>query len=73
MIFEVLEVMRDLASQGMTMICVTHEMGFAREVADRVVFMDHGEIVEDRSPQDFFGKPNSQRAKEFLSRVLDHG
>ena len=73
MIFEVLEVMRDLASQGMTMICVTHEMGFAREVADRVVFMDHGEIVEARSPQDFFGKPNSQRAKEFLSRVLDHG
>ncbi|MEM7673398.1 MAG: amino acid ABC transporter ATP-binding protein [Verrucomicrobiota bacterium] len=72
MIAEVLDVMSSLAQESMTMVCVTHEMGFAREVADRVIFMDQGEIVEDRPPTDFFGNPESPRAKVFLSRILRH-
>ena len=70
MVKEVLEVMKDLAEEGMTMICVTHEMGFAREVADRIIFMDHGEIVADLSPVDFFDNPQNIRLKEFLSQIL---
>jgi general L-amino acid transport system ATP-binding protein len=72
MISEVLEVMIDLAREGMTMICVTHEMGFARQVADQMVFMDRGEIVETAPPQEFFAAPRSSRTKLFLSRVLSH-
>ena len=72
MIGEVLEVMTDLAREGMTMICVTHEMGFARQVADRMVFMDRGEIVETAPPDAFFAAPKSARAKLFLSRLLSH-
>jgi glutamate/aspartate transport system ATP-binding protein len=72
MIKEVLDVMTDLAREGMTMIVVTHEMGFARRVADRVIFMDHGEIVETRSPGEFFTAPQSERARAFLSKILDH-
>ena len=72
MIAEVLEVMSSLASEDMTMVCVTHEMGFAREVADRVIFMDRGEIFEDRTPQAFFEQPESARAQDFLSRLLRH-
>ncbi len=72
MIGEVLEVMVDLAKQGMTMICVTHEMGFAREVADRVCFMDAGEIIEEADPQTFFTAPKHERCKLFLSQILDH-
>ena len=72
MIQEVLDVMVTLASDGMTMIVVTHEMGFARKVANRVVFMDQGEIVEDAPTADFFGKPRSQRAQLFLSKILQH-
>ena len=72
MINEVLDVMVGLAKEGMTMMVVTHEMGFARKVADRVVFMDHGEIVEDATSQDFFGSPRSERAQEFLSKILNH-
>ena len=72
MINEVLDVMVGLAKDGMTMMVVTHEMGFARKVADRVVFMDHGEIVEDATSQDFFGSPRSERAQEFLSKILNH-
>ena len=72
MIQEVLDVMTDLAQQGITMVCVTHEMGFAREVADRVIFMDAGEIVEDATKADFFGKPRSERAQQFLSKILSH-
>jgi general L-amino acid transport system ATP-binding protein len=72
MIGEVLEVMVDLAKGGMTMICVTHEMGFAREVADRVVFMDAGEIVEEADPETFFTAPKHERCKLFLSQILDH-
>ena len=70
MIIEVLDVMVTLAKDGMTMIVVTHEMGFARKVANRVVFMDKGEIVEDAPTADFFGKPRSERAQVFLSRIL---
>ncbi len=70
MIQEVLDVMVDLAREGMTMMVVTHEMGFARSVAHRVVFMDQGEIVEDAPKAEFFGKPRSERAQTFLSRVL---
>ena len=70
MINEVLDVMVTLAKDGMTMIVVTHEMGFARKVANRVVFMDKGEIVEDAPTADFFGKPRSERAQVFLSRIL---
>ncbi|SFN71881.1 L-glutamate ABC transporter ATP-binding protein /L-aspartate ABC transporter ATP-binding protein [Roseovarius lutimaris] len=72
MINEVLDVMVGLAKDGMTMMVVTHEMGFARKVADRVVFMDHGEIVEDATSTDFFGSPRSERAQEFLSKILNH-
>jgi glutamate/aspartate transport system ATP-binding protein len=72
MIQEVLDVMVTLARDGMTMIVVTHEMGFARKVANRVVFMDQGEIVEDAPTADFFGKPRSQRAQLFLSKILQH-
>ena len=70
MIKEVLDVMVQLAESGMSMVCVTHEMGFAREVAHRIVFMDHGEIVEDSLSQEFFSAPKSERAKLFLSQIL---
>ena len=72
MINEVLDVMVALATEGMTMMVVTHEMGFARKVAHRVVFMDNGEIVEDAPTADFFGKPRSERAQVFLSKILHH-
>jgi glutamate/aspartate transport system ATP-binding protein len=72
MINEVLDVMTSLARDGMTMMCVTHEMGFARRVAHRVVFMDRGQIVEDASKEDFFGKPRSERAQQFLAKILHH-
>ena len=72
MINEVLEVMTDLARDGMTMICVTHEMGFARSVADRVIFMDAGEIIEEADPKTFFNAPKSKRTKKFLSQILTH-
>ncbi|GGW25443.1 MULTISPECIES: amino acid ABC transporter ATP-binding protein [Streptomyces] len=72
MINEVLEVMRQLARDGMTMVVVTHEMGFARSAANRVVFMADGRIVEDRSPDEFFTDPRSDRAKDFLSKILKH-
>ena len=72
MIKEVLDVMVGLAQEGMTMMVVTHEMGFAREVADRVIFMDQGEIVEDAAKDDFFGSPRSDRAQQFLSKILSH-
>ncbi|MFI1398108.1 amino acid ABC transporter ATP-binding protein [Streptomyces sp. NPDC020681] len=72
MINEVLEVMQQLARDGMTMVVVTHEMGFARSAANRVVFMDDGRIIEDRSPDDFFTHPESDRAKDFLSKILKH-
>ena len=70
MIKEVLEVMVDLAQSGMTMLCVTHEMGFARQVANRVIFMDQGQIIEQNSPKEFFEKPKSERTKLFLSQIL---
>ncbi len=70
MISEVLDVMTGLAQEGMTMLVVTHEMGFAKKVADRVLFMDQGQIVEDDSKDEFFGAPRSERAKEFLARIL---
>ncbi len=72
MIGEVLDVMVALARDGMTMMVVTHEMGFARKVANRVIFMDQGQIVEDATKDDFFGKPRSERAQLFLSRILQH-
>jgi len=72
MINEVLDVMVDLAKEGMTMMVVTHEMGFARKVAHRVVFMDEGQIVEDATKEDFFSKPRSDRAVQFLSKILHH-
>jgi len=72
MIKEVLEVMTELANSGMTMICVTHETGFARNVADKMVFMDCGEIVESAEPQKFFTNPDSQRCQEFLDKILHH-
>ena len=72
MINEVLDVMVALAKEGMTMMVVTHEMGFARKVAHRVIFMDKGEIVEDATKEDFFGKPRSERAAQFLSKILHH-
>ncbi|MGW6397861.1 amino acid ABC transporter ATP-binding protein [Streptomyces sp. NPDC055134] len=72
MINEVLEVMQQLAREGMTMVVVTHEMGFARSAANRVVFMADGRIVEDRIPEDFFTNPRSERAKDFLSKILKH-
>jgi glutamate transport system ATP-binding protein len=72
MINEVLEVMQQLARDGMTMVVVTHEMGFARSAANRVVFMADGRIVEDRAPEDFFTHPESERARDFLSKILKH-
>ena len=72
MINEVLDVMVELAQEGMTMMCVTHEMGFARKVANRVIFMDRGQIVEDDSKDAFFGAPRSERARQFLARILSH-
>jgi ABC-type polar amino acid transport system ATPase subunit len=72
MINEVLDVMTDLAKEGMTMMVVTHEMGFARRVASRVVFMDYGKIVEVQKPEAFFAAPQSDRAKDFLSKILTH-
>lgn len=72
MVSEVLETMTSLAKGGMTMVCVTHEMGFARAVADRVIFMDFGEIVEEAAPDDFFDKPKHARTKQFLSQILHH-
>jgi general L-amino acid transport system ATP-binding protein len=70
MIKEVLDTMIELAHSGMTMVCVTHEMGFAREVADRIVFMDHGKIVEADTPHEFFSNPRSERARQFLAQIL---
>ena len=71
MIKEVLDVMRDLAKEGMTMLIVTHEMGFARNVANRILFMDNGEIIEDCSPKEFFENPTNERIKDFLNKVLN--
>jgi general L-amino acid transport system ATP-binding protein len=72
MVKEVLDTMIALAKGGMTMLCVTHEMGFARSVADRVIFMDRGEIVEQGAPKEFFANPKSDRTKQFLSQILNH-
>jgi glutamate/aspartate transport system ATP-binding protein len=72
MLFDVLDVMVQLAKDGMTMMVVTHEMGFANKVANRVIFMDSGRIVEDASKADFFGKPRSERAQQFLAKILHH-
>jgi len=72
MIKEVLDVMVDLADTGMTMLCVTHEMGFARQIAHRVIFMDDGQIVEQNEPEEFFNNPQSERTKLFLSQILSH-
>ncbi|MES0857060.1 amino acid ABC transporter ATP-binding protein [Geobacillus sp. G4] len=69
---EVLDVMKQLAKEGMTMVVVTHEMGFAREVADRIVFMDQGRILEEAPPEEFFAAPKEERARVFLSRILNH-
>jgi general L-amino acid transport system ATP-binding protein len=71
MVKEVLDTMVDLAREGMTMLCVTHEMGFARAVADRVIFMDRGEIVEQNTPEAFFDSPQNERSRQFLSQILD--
>ena len=72
MVGEVLDVMVQLAQEGMTMMVVTHEMGFARKVSNRVIFMDHGQIVEDTTKEDFFGTPRSERAQQFLAKILQH-
>ena len=72
MINEVLDVMSELAQQGITMLCVTHEMGFAKAVADRVIFMDQGQIVEQAPPAEFFGNPRTERTRDFLSKILAH-
>lgn len=72
MVNEVLDVMAGLARDGMTMICVTHEMGFARKVADRILFMDEGQILEDTDPDSFFTNPHTDRAKDFLGKILAH-
>ncbi len=72
MVSEVLDVMVELAKEGMTMLCVTHEMNFARKVADRVIFMDKGQIVEENTPEEFFNNPQSERGRVFLSRILQH-
>ena len=72
MIKEVLDVMTSLAGEGRTMVCVTHEMGFAREAADRMLFMDQGQIIEDARPADFFAAPKSERARTFLEQILSH-
>jgi ABC-type polar amino acid transport system ATPase subunit len=70
MVNEVLDVMKDLAQSGMTMMCVTHEMGFARQVADRVLFVDQGKILEDTNPEEMFSNPKHERTKEFLAKIL---
>jgi ABC-type polar amino acid transport system ATPase subunit len=70
MVSEVLDTMIELAKSGMTMICVTHEMGFARQVADRIIFMDAGEIVEENTPEEFFNNPQNERTKTFLNQIL---
>jgi general L-amino acid transport system ATP-binding protein len=72
MINEVLDVMIELAGQGITMLCVTHEMGFARSVADRVIFMDQGQIVEQNAPEAFFANPQNERTRDFLSKIIAH-
>lgn len=72
MVREVLDVIRDLAKEGMTMLIVTHEMGFAKNVANRVMFMDHGYVLEDKSPKELFESPSHERTKEFLEKVLNH-
>jgi putative glutamine transport system ATP-binding protein len=72
MIGEVLDVMKTLAKEGMTMVVVTHEMGFAKEVADRIVFMDQGKILEEATPAEFYENPQEERARLFLSRILNH-
>jgi general L-amino acid transport system ATP-binding protein len=72
MINEVLDVMIELAGQGITMLCVTHEMGFARSVADRVIFMDQGQIVEQNAPEEFFAHPKNERTRDFLSKIIAH-
>jgi len=72
MIKEVLDVMIELAQDGMTMLCVTHEMGFAKKVADRVIFMDGGEIVEENEPEAFFSNPQVDRTQQFLDQILNH-
>jgi general L-amino acid transport system ATP-binding protein len=72
MIKEVLDVMIELAEQGITMVCVTHEMGFAKAVADRVIFMDQGQIVEQNNPHDFFDHPQNERTRDFLAKVIGH-
>ncbi len=72
MIKEVLDVMIEMANQGITMLCVTHEMGFAKAVADRVIFMDQGQIVEQNTPNEFFNNPQSERSRDFLSKILGH-
>ncbi len=72
MISEVLDVMVELAEEGMTMLCVTHEMGFAKKVADRVIFMDAGQIVEQNNPHEFFDNPQNERTQEFLSQIIGH-
>ena len=72
MVGEVLDVMSELARSGMTMVVVTHEMGFARKVADRILFMADGEIVEDTDPESFFTNPQSDRARDFLGKILPH-
>ena len=72
MIKEVLDTMISLAEEGMTMLCVTHEMGFAQAVANRVIFMDQGQIVEQNEPREFFNNPQSDRTKLFLSQILGH-
>jgi general L-amino acid transport system ATP-binding protein len=72
MIKEVLDVMIEMAEQGITMVCVTHEMGFAKAVADRVIFMDEGQIVEQNTPEAFFNNPQSERSRDFLSKIIGH-
>ena len=69
---DVLSVMKDLAQENFTIVCVTHEMGFAKEVGDRIVFMDHGVIIEENTPEEFFNNPSSDRAKKFLNEILTH-
>ncbi len=72
MIKEVLDVMVEMADQGITMLCVTHEMGFAKAVADRVIFMDQGQIVEQNTPNEFFDNPQNERTQDFLSKIIGH-
>ncbi len=69
---DVLSVMQDLAKENYTIVCVTHEMGFAKEVGDRIIFMDHGRIVEENTPEEFFKNPKSERTKLFLNEILTH-